>query len=128
LSWVVTDIFCPPFSNRLFDVVVIASAIQYFKDLAHLLQAIIPLLTTGGEIHILDSPLYSAGELPAARDRSRRYYEELGYPEMASYYHHHTLTSIAPHNPQWLYVPQSGNRSNSFKDSPFPWICLRPGC
>lgn len=126
LSWIVTDIFFAPFLNRFFDVVVVASAIQYFADLTHLLQTLIPLLAADGEIHILDSPLYSAEELPSACERSRRYYEELGYPEMASYYHHHTLAALAAHNPRWLYVPQGGDRRNPVPDSPFPWVCLRP--
>lgn len=124
LSWIVTDIFCAPFMNRFFDIVVIASAIQYFADLTLLLQTLFPLLASDGEIHILDSPLYSAEELPAARERSRRYYEELGYPEMAFYYHHHTLAALAAHKPRWLYVPQRGDRRNRVQDSPFPWVCL----
>ena len=126
LSWIVTDIFCAPFSNRFFDVIVIASAIQYFADLTCLLQTLIPLLTTEGEIHILDSPLYSVEELPVARERSRRYYEELGYPEMTSYYHHHTLAALTAHNPRLLYVPPRGDRRNPVPDSPFLWVCLRP--
>jgi ubiquinone/menaquinone biosynthesis C-methylase UbiE len=122
LSWMAADIFCAPFCGRLFDIVVIASAIQYFADVPLLLQSLIPLLRRGGEIHILDSPFYSAGELHAARERSRRYYEELGLPEMAGHYHHHSTAALEKHNPVWLYHPQEAQ----IKDSPFPWIRLRP--
>jgi ubiquinone/menaquinone biosynthesis C-methylase UbiE len=127
LSWIIADIFCAPFHNHLFDVIVIASAIQYFDNLPHLLQALVPLLTTGGEIHILDSPFYSDEEIPAARSRTRQYYEGLGFPEMAGYYHHHSRTDLADHNHEWLYVPQERNRRMP-QDSPFPWVCLRPDC
>lgn len=118
LNWVAADIFSAPFSRGRFDIIVIASAIQYFPDLSELIQALSPLVRPHGEIHILDSRLYSAEELPAARERSRRYYERLGFPEMATHYHHHELEVLEPYHPVWLYRPTG-------QDSPFPWMCLR---
>jgi SAM-dependent methyltransferase len=121
VTWVAADIFCPPF-GRSFNVVVMASSIQYFPDLSQLIEALLPILRDNGEIHILDSPLYSKDDLPAARERSRRYYEQLGFPSMAAHYHHHTPAALDPYHPVWLYHPDP-----SVKDSPFPWIRLRPG-
>jgi ubiquinone/menaquinone biosynthesis C-methylase UbiE len=128
MSWIVTDIFSAPFGGSTFDVVVIASAIQYFADLGQLLETLVPLLTTGGEIHILDSPLYQPQDLPAARDRSRKYYEELGVPEMADYYYHHSSSGLSTYNPEYLYIPPRERNRGTLQDSPFPWICLRPDC
>ena len=128
MSWIVTDIFCAPFRARTFDVVVIASAIQYFADLKGLFETLLPLLTTGGEIHILDSPLYSPEDLAAARDRSRQYYDGLGVPEMAAYYHHHSAAALASYNLEWLYIPPRERNRGAVRDSPFPWVCLRPDC
>lgn len=128
LSWIFADIFCGPFGGRTFDVVVIASAIQYFADLRQLLETLVPLLTTGGEIHILDSPFYRTEDLAAARDRSRQYYEGLGFPEMAAHYHHHSSSELASYNPEYLYIPPRERNRGTLQDSPFPWVCLRPDC
>jgi SAM-dependent methyltransferase len=129
LSWISADVFLAPFASSTFDFIVIASAIQYFADLPCLVIALLPLLAAGGEIHILDSPLYSVEEWPAARERSKHYYERLGFPEMASRYHHHISGVLDAYNPTWLYVPQLEDRArrDQLRDSPFPWICLRPG-
>ena len=121
LAWVAADIFHGGFSKDSFDAVVIASAIQYFPEVPRLIQALLGILKKDGEIHILDSPFYAAEELSAARERSRSYYERLGFPEMAAYYHHHSAAVLKAYNAVWLYrpVPQ-------LRDSPFPWIRLRP--
>lgn len=127
LVWISADIYVSPFPTRTFDFIVIASAIQYFADLPELFGILIPLLAPHGEIHILDSPLYSESELPDARERSKRYYEKLGFPEMAARYHHHRTTVLAAYNPSWLYRPhhERGSGENPLRDSPFPWVCLR---
>jgi SAM-dependent methyltransferase len=127
LTWVIADVFCDPFQQPSFDVIVIASAIQYFEDFHRLMQALKPLLSENGEIHILDSPFYSDQQLPSARERSRKYYEDLGIPEMADHYHHHSVTSLSSLQPEWLYVAQPPkDRVNPVKDSPFPWVRLCP--
>ena len=127
LAWIVADVNSSCFCRRAFDVVVMASSIQYFADLSLLFQSLIGNLKHGGEIHILDSPFYPLEEVPAARERTRKYYAALGFPEMANHYHHHTTAPLAEHNPDWLYVPQQhGRRENLVKDSPFPWVRLRP--
>jgi SAM-dependent methyltransferase len=141
LSWILTDFTQPPFAGRVVDIVVIASAIQYFANLTELFETLVPWLRKEGEIHILDSPIYSPGELPAARERSRQYYAGLGFPEMTAHYHHHSADALTAHNARWLYVPQrprsrprspersparSPERSPAAWDSPFPWVRLRP--
>ena len=128
LGWVSADVFSSPFSESVFEFIVIASAIQYFEDLPRLIVALTPLLTEKGEIHILDSPIYLADDLPGARQRSVYYYERLGFPEMTALYHHHTANSLDAFNPEWLYVPRGGvdEAKDKVPDSPFPWICLRP--
>ena len=122
LGWVAADIFVSPFAYGAFDVIVIASAIQYFADLARLMETLSPLLTARGEIHILDSPLYSIDALGAARERSRSYYQKLGFPEMAANYHHHSVEALTAYRPTWLYSPPSPAPGD---DSPFPWVLLR---
>jgi ubiquinone/menaquinone biosynthesis C-methylase UbiE len=124
--WVHADIFCPPFRIGAFDVIVIASAIQYFVDLRQLIDAAARVLRPQGELHILDSPFYSSEQSSAARERSRQYYERLGVPEMQDHYHHHSLAALEGLNPVSLYTPPPRSNSQDYKDSPFLWIRLRP--
>lgn len=123
------DIFCPPIPDRSIDLVVIASALQYFPVVSALLRQLGTLLTPRGEIHVLDSPLYTTAERPAARARAEAYYAALGIPEMAAHYHHHTYESLTACCPEWLYQPNglqsSLRRLLRLPDSPFPWLRLR---
>jgi ubiquinone/menaquinone biosynthesis C-methylase UbiE len=129
LRFLVADVFRLPFLPGTFDVIVLASIIQYFEDLPRLVQALQPVLSESGEIHLLDSPLYEAGELAAARQRTRHYYHSLGFPEMAGYYHHHPISTLEAFSPRWLYRPNTRltrlKRRLGQLASPFPWICLR---
>lgn len=116
--WAESNILSAPFAPGSFDVVLVVAAIQYFPDLRRLILALLELLRSDGEVHLLDSPLYAPDEVAAARERSRKYYENLGFSEMAKYYHHHAVTLLDSFAPVYLYKPQPG-------DSPFPWIRLQ---
>ncbi len=123
------DIFSAPFLFLQFDVIVLASAIQYFRDISALLSVLSNYLKPQGEIHIIDSPLYSDAELENAVRRSQQYYSSLGFPEMSEHYFHHRLSDLDVYHPEILY------RSYSFKhfvnrwlgrvDSPFSWIMIK---
>jgi SAM-dependent methyltransferase len=127
LSWSLADIVSAPFAACTFDAVVVASAIQYFADLQQLFRVLSELLKPEGEIHILDSPLYTLDTLPAARERSRDYYATLGFPEMSAHYHHHSADALPAGQTEWLYLPQRVRTADhAGTDSPFPWIRLRP--
>ena len=124
------DVFRPPFPAGNFDVVVMASAAQYFADLASLFGALRTLLLTdGGEIHLLDSPFYRDDEVQAARSRSAAYYEDLGFPEMSARYHHHTWRELNGTDFSLLYNPRTLQsklrRRLGATDSPFPWVRVR---
>jgi len=128
LVFLETDIFSAPFSAGRFDVIVLASVIQYFRDLPVLLKALPRYLEPHGEIHIMDSPLYSDTETEAAVQRSQRYYSSLGFPEMAEHYFHHRLSDLNDFDPTMLYQPQPlvmrMKRLLGWIDSPFPWIVI----
>ena len=114
--------------DRPFDTIVLASVIQYFPDLPNLLQALRGLLRPGGEIHLVDSPLYPLDAVPAARERTQAYYTSLGFPEMANHYYHHPEDALVGLPARWLYLP--GNLSARLSRwrgrdaSPFPWIVI----
>ncbi len=129
LAFACADVFAGPFPERAIDCVVIASAAQYFPDLAALIRRLIALLTERGEIHISDSPFYAPEEVAEARARSQAYYTGLGFPQMAAHYHHHTLAALSEFQPVMLYDPHSLlarlRRRLRLAASPFPWIRLR---
>jgi ubiquinone/menaquinone biosynthesis C-methylase UbiE len=128
LHFLDVDIFSAPFAPGIFDVIVLASMIQYFPDLPALLNILFQYLKPHGEIHIIDSPLYNNDEISDAVQRSRQYYASLGFPEMAEQYFHHRESDLDPFGAKWLYRP----RLHAFRwkrllrsvDSPFPWIVI----
>ena len=128
LAFLSADIFNAPLAEQSFDVIVLASVIQYFPDLAGLIQALKTLLKLRGEIHLLDSPLYNPDELPTAQERTQKYYAALGFPEMSGYYFHHLATDLDAFSPHWFYLP--GNLVARLKRivgqdiSPFPWLVI----
>lgn len=120
------DIFSiSPFEYQ-FDCIVLNAVIQYFPDVNVVLKRMKELLNPNGEIHIIDSPLYSLRELAHAKKRTQDYYIGMNVPEMANYYFHHPNDSLNGFDV--LYRP-SGNRILSLlkgKDSPFNWYRLKP--
>lgn len=123
------DIAQAPFPMQSFDVIVLASVIQYFPDLAFVIRLLQGHLRPLGEIHIMDSPLYLDSEVGAAQARSAAYYSSLGFPDMAHFYFHHCFSSLDQFHPARLYDPRSlGPRFLNQKRgaaSPFPWLRIR---
>ena len=114
------------------NVIVLASVIQYVPDLAALVRRLEDWLAPGGEIHILDSPIYAPDDVPAARERTRRYYAELGVPEMAAVYRHHDWRALDGFRVDVLGRPETPlarleRRLLGRPRSPFPWLRIRPG-
>lgn len=111
--------------GRKFDCIVFAASIQYFRSLKETIRFCLHLLKPGGEIHLMDSPFYEEQEIAAAKERTFRYYDSLGYPEMSEYYFHHNINDIRGfrhrilQNPGSLFNRLWGNRD------PFYWICIK---
>ncbi len=129
LTFLYGDLFDEILPISSFDVILLVSSVQYFSDLTHLLNRLVNLLCEGGEIHIMDSPLYSRGQVNSAKDRTRNYYKNLGFPEMTANYYHHAFDSLRPFQVEYLYKPggiiQRIRRkilANTL--SPFPWVKL----
>lgn len=121
------DIFSAPFPKESFDVILLASAVQYFPDLSKLLQTLFNYLKPNGEIHVLDSAFYGDDEIPLAKKRSHEYYTWLGFPEMSRYYFHHRISELQKFSPKILYKPALLRFKKIFGkiDSPFSWIMIR---
>jgi len=110
--------------------IVLASVIQYVADAPALLRRLLGWLPPGGELHLLDSPLYRPGEAAAARSRSEAYYARLGVPVMAASYHHHEVGILDGFTAEFLHDPDAlgsriAARLPGRRPSPFPWIRIR---
>lgn len=128
LSFLEADVFAAPFAAESFDVILLVSVIQYFRDLNALLSVLSRYLKGRGEIHILDSPLYSDPERDRAARRSHQYYSSLGFPQMAEHYFHHRASDLSAFRLKTLYqgrpLTLRINQLLGRVDSPFPWIMI----
>lgn len=129
LFFLETDIFSAPFQKNTFDIILLASAAQYFPDLVYLLKTLFHYLKPDGEIHIMDTPFYSDAELDNAIHRTKTYYSSLGFPEMSKIYFHHQVSELEKFSVKWMYHPNSFvlrvKRIFGKIDSPFPWVAIK---
>ncbi len=111
--------------DKKFDLIVFAASIQYFQSLKQVIEIAIEHLTLMGEIHIMDSPFYQQDELSAARQRTKAYYNDLGFAEMVDHYHHHTISELDGF--QYKIVQHPGSWKNKFaiKKKPFYWVMIK---
>jgi ubiquinone/menaquinone biosynthesis C-methylase UbiE len=112
-----------------YDIIIFAASIQYFQWLGEIVHAAFDVLAPGGEVHILDSPVYYPGEKKEAEDRSAAYFRQQGFPEMTEHYFHHTKNELGPFNYKYLYNPYSWKQQLlpaliTGPKNPFPWICI----
>lgn len=130
LSFAFADVFDPVFAEAPFDLIVLASSAQYFPDLGALLDRLLELLGRGGEVVLLDTPLYRENQLSAAREATRRYYARLEVPEMAARYHHHQWSALDGRAVELVYDPRRlvqrfARRVLRRAVSPFPIVTIR---
>lgn len=128
LNFFYADIFSCSLPRRTFDVIILAAAIPYFENIELLISRLLELLKDFGEIHIVDSPIYSADEVDKARKRSEKYFVDRSISQMSRYFHHHTWGSLNNYRLRVLYNPDSlwHRVARLVKmDSPFPWIIIQ---
>lgn len=125
LYFAYADIFeCADIFKNQLDIIVLNGAIQYFEYLQKLILLLKSFLKPKGEIHIIDSPFYCTSDIIGAKERTKSYYSELGFPEMAKNYHHHDLKHVS--NFDVLYKKENSllDKILGKKDSPFSWYRL----
>ncbi|HXB91259.1 MAG TPA: hypothetical protein VNU72_03175, partial [Puia sp.] len=111
--------------ERTFDYIVFAATMPYFPSLKKVLHWTLTYLKPGGEIHLTDSYLYRPEELEIQRRKTLAYYTSLGYPEMADFYFHHSLTDLRSFHHEWIRKPHSMmNRVWGIR-TPWPWIRIK---
>lgn len=95
LQWVYADILLDSLPFPPFDIILFAASIQYFQDIHQVKHVMLPILKATGELHVYDSIFYTADAVAAAKSRTLTYYAQLGFPAMATYYHHHTIDTLS---------------------------------
>jgi ubiquinone/menaquinone biosynthesis C-methylase UbiE len=112
-------------SEMAFDIIIFAASIQYFRSFRLTINNILFHLNPGGEIHVLDSPFYPEAEIVQAQQRSENYYRNIGYPELAHFYFHHSAESLVYFNHSFLFNPWRPVNKILRRKNPFPWICIK---
>jgi len=122
------DIFSNTLKDNSFNIIILNSCIQYFPNPLVLIQRCQNLLTDGGEIHIVDSPFYAKEDVTSAKERTKAYYQSLGFKGMSQFYHHHCYSLFESFNATFLYQPVKKNKQTTSdskkRDSPFLWTKL----
>lgn len=126
VSFAYADILISKIPDQIFDYIVLAATLPYFVNLDILFARLRKLMRPQGEIHILDSPIYSAKGIHQAKLRSEKHFT-LHNSELGEFYHYHSRDAFRNHSYDILYDPRSlRNKALSliYPMSPFPWIRL----
>jgi ubiquinone/menaquinone biosynthesis C-methylase UbiE len=123
LSFGYADLYENTGLNQLqFDIIVFNSCFQYFENVGKLLGILNGMLSEKGEIHIIDTPFYKVEEVEKAKQRTKNYYQDLGFPEMAEFYFHHRLDDLG--KAKIIYKPLPSFLRQLKKESPFYWVAI----
>lgn len=125
--WYYADVQHDKIPGEAYDLITIQASLQYFEKPAELFTHLLKLLKPGGEIHVLESPLYN-DEMgaEAARKRSFLHFQSMGAADMTPFYHFHTWDIFKPFTHQ-VKEKGSGRLFRLLKKnaSPFPWIIIK---
>lgn len=108
-----------------FDHIVFASSIQYFSSAKEIIEVFMQQLRPNGEIHLIDTAFYKQEEIAAAKERTAGHFNRSGFPEMSSFYFHHSWEELTPFRYEIKYQPSFVRRRFYNNKNPFPWICIR---
>ena len=119
LTFVYADLYeNTELNSQKFDIIVFNSCFQYFENVGKLLGIVSKLLAENGEIHIIDTPFYNSKNIENAKQRTKDYYADLGFSEMAKHYFHHRFQDLEKY--KIMYKPSLF--AKLLNNSPFCWI------
>lgn len=125
LNFLAGDIHSGILAHKKFDLIVFAASIQYFKSLKEIVKTALPYLTLQGEIHILDTHFYTRDGVSVAKQRTKEYFSDLGFPEMSRFYFYHRFYELESFNYFILFNPHSWINKLLLKKNPFFWIMIK---
>ncbi len=98
------------------EAIVFNACIQYIEEPQSFIEACKKRFP-GVRVFILDSPIYSnPKEAQGARERSKAYYEKMGFPQLSEFYYHHFWAKFKDY--KLIYSPNKIYRI--IGQSPFP--------
>lgn len=125
LEFIQGDVLSGILYDRKFDVIVFAASIEYFPSVCRITQFLFQyLLKPQGEVHILDTPLFTFRSLPTARLKTIARFARSGFPEMINYHFHHTLAEMFTLPCKIKYSPKSVLHWPLPYLPAYYWICL----
>lgn len=105
-----------------FDIILFSGSFQYFELTLEFWVQLERLLKENGEIHIIDTFFYTNDEADKAKERSKRYFSDLG-EESSIHYYHHQMWDELPETYKVLFQPNRFLQKLK-SESPFPWIVI----
>lgn len=124
VSFVEGDIRYEILGDKKFDLIVFAASIQYFRSVIEIINVALSHLTLQGEIHVIDSHFYRADQVIAAKERSRKYFIDLGFPEMINYYFHPRIDELTSFRYHFLNNPSSWIHKVKNHRKSFHWVVI----
>lgn len=128
VKFIYGDITKASLPTDTFNIVILNSSLEYFKDVDVLLKELLTISKSYGEVHILDTQFYNHSELTQLRNNSLKYFTALKLPEMTTKYFHHSLEELKYFRYTFHYNPETlkNKLSNLIfdEDSPYPWIMI----
>lgn len=115
-------------ANKTFDIILFAASAQYFPSLKETIAQALTHSSIRGEVHIMDTAFYEPKDLVAARQRSVQYYTQLGFPQMAQRYYHHSLQELEGFQYKLLHKPGRVWQGLRFVHHPFYHVQIKNHC
>jgi SAM-dependent methyltransferase len=121
LQFVFADIHSAVLPVQYFDVAILAGSAQYFPDFTALILSLRRIMKPDGVVHIIDTNFYrDENSREAASMATRKYYEGMGVPELAQYFHHHLMAETGGVDLNSGFGTRLKQRLKIL--SPFPWV------
>jgi ubiquinone/menaquinone biosynthesis C-methylase UbiE len=128
VKFIYGDITKASLPTDTFNIVILNSTLEYFKDVDILIKELLTISKSYGELHIIDTPFYDTDNLIEVRNNSLKHFASIGLTDMANKYFHHTIDELKYFRLSYLYNPYSlRNKLSKFifeKDSSFPWLMI----
>ncbi|MBK5277347.1 MAG: class I SAM-dependent methyltransferase [Bacteroidia bacterium] len=127
LAFAYANIYSGLIKKSCADVIILASAIQYFSEAVKVIKELLCLLRPGGQLHILDSPFYTDRTIELAKQQSANYFKKRSCEQMQGHYFHHQWSSLKlfpysiQYNPNLVFNKLLQRIRYT---SPFPWIVI----
>lgn len=112
------------------NIIVLSGCIEFFPNLKTLFNNAMKVLKPGGEIHILNSPIYKKEVVEREEQKMYDFFEKSGFALMKRHYFHHTFETLSAYEPEVMYDPDKFGKKLSRSilgsaETPYYWYRIR---